>query len=204
MQMKVEVSPDSSNPEGTAAGGSPGSVELSSFDNSWYKPGSALKRSLWYLCNTLLIKSYIPYPTSLKRYLLTLFGASLGRNVVIKPGVNIKYPWFLDVGSDVWIGEGVWIDNLASVKIGSNVCLSQGAYILTGNHDYKKKSFDLIVKSVVLDDGVWVGAKTVVCPGVTMKTHAVLTAGSVATKDADAYTIYAGNPAAPVRQREIS
>lgn len=186
----------------TVAG--PGSVDLSAFNNSWYRPGSSLKRVIWYLCNSVFIKSYIPFPITLKRRLLTLFGAKLGKNVIIKPDVNIKFPWFLEVGDNVWIGEGAWIDNLATVKIGSNVCISQGAYILTGNHDYKKKGFDLIIKPVVIEDGVWIGAKTVICPGVTLRTHAVITAGAVAARDADAYMIYSGNPAMPVRRREIT
>lgn len=178
-------------------------VDLSKFDNSWYRAGSPLKRSLWYLCNLLFIKTNFPFPSQLKRLLLVLFGAQVGTNLVIKPNVSIKFPWLLEVGSNVWLGEGAWIDNLAPVKIGDNVCISQGAYLLTGNHDYKKVSFDLIVRPVTVEDGVWVGAKAVVCPGVVLKNHSVITVGSVVLRDADAFTIYSGNPAAPVRKREI-
>ena len=81
--------------------------------------------------------------------------------MVIKPSVNIKYPWRLTIGSFVWIGEGVWIDNLENVVIGDNVCISQGAMLLCGNHNYKKTTFDLIVGSITLEDGVWVGAQSV-------------------------------------------
>ena len=142
----------------------------------------------------------LPFPSSFKTKLLTLFGAKVGTGVVIKPNVNIKYPWFLDC----WIDEGVWIDNLALVKIGSNVVLSQGAYLLTGSHDYKKESFDLVLGEVVLEDGVWIGAKATVCPGVTCHSHSILAVGSVATKDLDAYGIYQGNPAAMKRERVIT
>jgi putative colanic acid biosynthesis acetyltransferase WcaF len=140
----------------------------------------------------------------LKAALLRLFGGRVGRGVVIKPRVNIKYPWFLEVGDAAWLGEGAWIDNLTEVKVGNNVCISQGAYVLTGNHDYKREAFDLILKPVVIEDGVWVGARAVVCPGVTLGTHSVVTVGSVITKDTDPFMIYSGNPARPARRRVMT
>ena len=82
--------------------------------------------------------------------------------------------------------------------------MSQGAYLLTGNHNYTLPYFDLIVKPIILEEGVWVGAKSIVCPGVTCKSHAVLSAGSVATKDMDPYTIFQGNPASRVKERKIA
>jgi putative colanic acid biosynthesis acetyltransferase WcaF len=121
--------------------------------------------------------------------------------VVIKPRVTIKYPWFLTTGDHSWIGENVWIDNLAEVSMGNNVCLSQGSMLLTGNHDYSKSNFDLIVKEITLEDGVWIGAKSIVAGGVICHDHSVLTAGSVATKEMEAYSIYQGNPAGKVRER---
>jgi putative colanic acid biosynthesis acetyltransferase WcaF len=107
------------------------------------------------------------------------------------------------VGDFTWIGEKVWIDNLAEVKIGSHCCLSQGAFLLTGNHNYKKSSFDLIIGSITLEDGAWVGAKSTVCPGVIMHSHSLLTVGSIATKSLEAYGIYSGNPATKVKERTI-
>ena len=177
-------------------------VDLSKFNNSWYKPGSSIKRFIWYFKNLFLLKTYIPWPNTLKIFALRFFGAKIGRNVNIKPNVNIKYPWFLEIGDNVWIGEGVWIDNLGKVKIGSNVCISQGALLLCGNHNYKKETFDLIIGDITLEEGVWVGAKSVVCPGVTMKSHSILSVGSVLTKDAEEYGIYQGTPAVIVRRIE--
>jgi len=87
------------------------------------------------------------------------------------------------------------------VNIGSHVCLSQGCMLLTGNHHYKKITFDLIVREIILEDGVWIGAKALVCPGVHCYSHSVLTAQSVATGDMDRYFIYAGNPAQKIRER---
>jgi putative colanic acid biosynthesis acetyltransferase WcaF len=179
-------------------------TRLDQFDNRWYKPGgNVVKRTLWFCVNMVFFKSSILPFYGLKRSLLRLFGAKIGKGVVIKPCVIIKYPWKLKIGDFTWIGENVWIDNLAYVEIGAHACISQGAYLLTGNHDYKKSTFDLMVKPIEIEDGAWIGAKSIVCPGVKVRSHAVLTAGAVATKSLDAFMIYQGNPAQPVKKREI-
>ncbi|QIP13020.1 colanic acid biosynthesis acetyltransferase WcaF [Spirosoma aureum] len=181
-----------------------GRTDLSLFDNSWYKPGPRWKIVLWFLVNAITLNTYLPIPVAIKRFILKLFGAKLGIGVVIKPAVNIKYPWLLQVGNHVWIGEKVWIDNLSQVIIGDNACLSQGAMLLTGNHNYRRSTFDLTALPITLDDGVWIGAKAVVCPGVHCHSHSVLAVNSVATRSLDAYGIYQGNPAVWVRKRDIT
>jgi putative colanic acid biosynthesis acetyltransferase WcaF len=179
-------------------------VKLASYNNDWFKPGkSALIRLIWYITNSLFINSYCLPISSIKRSLLRLFGANIGKGVVIKPKVNIKYPWKLTIGDYTWIGEKVWIDNLDNVIIGKNCCLSQEAMLLCGNHNYRKASFDLIIKSITLKDGSWVGAKTVVCPGVIINENAILSVGSIATKNLEANSIYQGNPAIKIKTRVI-
>ncbi len=179
-------------------------TDLSSFDNKWFHPGaSLLKWSLWYFCNALFFLNPLSVWSRGKCFLLRLFGAKIGRGVVLKPRVNIKYPWRLEIGDYAWIGEGVWIENHMSVKIGSHCCLSQGVFLTTGNHDYSLPQFDLIVREIILEDGVWLGAKSIVCPGVNAGTHAVLTVQSVATKNLLPWTIYQGNPAVEIRKREM-
>lgn len=158
---------------------------------------------LWYLVNNLFFRSYLFPISGFKVLLLRIFGANVGKGLVIKPGVNIKYPWLLDIGNFVWIGEGVWIDNIASVKLGDNVCLSQGAMLLTGNHNFKKETFDLILGPIHIEEGAWIGAKSIVCPGVNCLSHSILTVGSVATQNLEAYSIYQGNPAKKIRNRVI-
>jgi putative colanic acid biosynthesis acetyltransferase WcaF len=180
-----------------------GKTDLSKFTNEWYDTGAGtIKKVLWYIVNVIFFKSGFPV-NGIKVQVLRSFGAIVGNQVVIKPFTNIKYPWKLSIGNNVWIGESVWIDNLAYVTIEDHVCLSQGAFLLCGNHNYKKESFDLIVKEIKLQQGVWIGAKSIVCPGVTCNTHAVLTAGSIATKDLDSYGVYTGNPAVKIRERVI-
>lgn len=178
-------------------------TNLASFNNSHYRPGAGrLKMVLWYLVNAWFINSFLPF-SGFRVFLLRLFGAKIGAGVVLKPYINVKYPWRLVIGDHCWIGEQVWIDNLDDVQIGSHVCVSQGAMLLCGNHNYRKISFDLTTGPITLEDGVWIGAKTVVCPGVVCHSHCVLTVGSVATRNLEAYTICAGIPATAMRKREI-
>jgi putative colanic acid biosynthesis acetyltransferase WcaF len=180
-------------------------TDLSKFNNDWYDPkASNLKLIAWFLTNTLIINNYLPIPVVVKIAVLRMFGAKIGKGVMIKPKVNIKYPWFLEVGNYVWIGEMVWIDNFVKVTIEDNACISQGAMLLTGNHDYKKTNFNQIVGEIYIEKGAWVGAKTIVCGGVRCMSHSVLAVGSVTSKDLKPYTIYQGNPAQEVRTRVIS
>jgi putative colanic acid biosynthesis acetyltransferase WcaF len=177
-------------------------------DNSSFKTtivigASKIKQVLWYLTNVVFFINPLITGSAMKIILLRAFGATVGQGVVIKPSVNIKYPWKLSIGNYSWIGERVWIDNLANVTIGNNTCISQGALLLTGNHNYKRTSFDLMLGPIVLEDGVWIGAKSIVCSGVTCFSHAVLSVQSVATANMDAYCIYQGNPAVKTSAREI-
>jgi putative colanic acid biosynthesis acetyltransferase WcaF len=179
-------------------------------DLSRYSPGQfdrgagAVKESLWLVVSLVLFR-LCPFSFSaLKRVLLRAFGASIGRNVTIKPQVKITFPWKLTVGDHVWLGEECWLLNLERVVIGSNVSISQRAFLCTGSHDYKKTTFDLITRPITLEDGVWIGAGCWVGPGVTVESHSVLTAGSVATKNLAANGIYRGNPAVLVKQRVLS
>lgn len=178
-------------------------TNLSGYQSSLITHASLLKRILWYLVNLVFFKSSLSVFYRPKVWLLRLFGAKVGIAVVIKPSVNIKYPWLLTIGNYVWIGENVWIDNLTNVELGDNVCISQGALLLCGNHNYKKSSFDLMVNPIVLKEGVWIGAKAVVCGGVVAHSHAVLSVSSVATENLLEYSIYKGNPAQKIKDRII-
>lgn len=181
-----------------------GTTNLHSFRNEWYKPGSAVKRAVWIVLSAIFFRHSLAAGSNYKRFILRMLGAKIGKGVVIKPSVQIKYPWKLSVGDHSWIGEHVWIDNLAEVNIGAHCCISQGALILCGNHDYTKSAFDLIIHPIIIENGVWVGAKSIVAPGAHLESHCVLSAGSCASGKLEAYSIYRGNPAIFVRQRTLT
>lgn len=179
-------------------------MDLSLFDNSWYSPRrSRLVQAIWYFLGLPILRCPYTPSSSLRRLLLRSFGTRLGRGVVLQKPFRVKYPWLLSVGHNSWLGEDCWIDNLAPVTIGANVCISQGVYLCTGNHDWSDPVFGLIVRPITLHDGAWLGARSVICPGVTIGQSAVVCAGSVVTRNVPPCEIHAGNPARFVRRREI-
>jgi len=179
-------------------------TDLSKFDTGDYHAGPKWKVLIWFFINYYIFDSSFPWPYKLKIFLLRLFGAKVGAGLIIKTKVRIKNPWRLTIGNHCWIGESVWIDNLEDVVVGNNVCISQGAMLLTGNHDYTVENFPYRLGKIHLEEGVWIGAKSVVCPGVACKAYSILTVNSVANKQLDEAGIYAGNPAVHIRARKFS
>lgn len=180
-------------------------VNLKGFDGSDFdKGGSNLKIMLWYIVNALIVRASWNPLMGIKIWLLRRFGAKIGKGLVIKNNVIVKSPWYLNIGDNCWLGEGCWIDNLDRITIGNDVCISQGALLLTGNHDYSIPTMPYRNAPIVIQDGAWIGAKAVVCPGVTVHEGAILTVGSVATKDIEAWKVYQGNPASPIRERKMN
>lgn len=179
-------------------------VNLQSFNNSWYKPGGGLiGRILWFILNSLLLKSALP-GSFWRRPLLRLFGAKIGKSVVLKPRISVKYPWNLSIGDHSWLGEKVWIDSLGKVRIGSHCCVSQGSILICGNHNYKKSSFDLMVQPITIGDGAWLGAASTIAPGTEIGTNCVLSIGSTAIGLLEPNAIYQGNPAVKIKERVIA
>lgn len=153
-----------------------------------------IKEMFWYLTKMFFFLSAFPYPSILKVRLLRLFGAKAGHGVIIKPRVNIHMPWKLEIGDDVWIGEEVFILNFEKVTIGSNVAISQRAFLCCGNHDYRSPAMLYRNAPITLEDGAWVGASSFVGPDVTIGVDTVVAAGSVVTRSLPANGIYSGNP----------
>jgi putative colanic acid biosynthesis acetyltransferase WcaF len=160
----------------------------------------AWREMLWTLCRCLFFVTPVPYPSAIKVALLRFFGAKIGERVVIRSLVNISFPWRLEIGDDVWIGDGAWILSLARVTLESNVCLSQRCYLCSGTHDYRKATFDLITKPIRIRTGSWIAAGAFIGPGVEVGPNAVVSAGSVTTKNVDPHTIVRGNPAEVVKE----
>jgi putative colanic acid biosynthesis acetyltransferase WcaF len=180
-------------------------ADLSTFDNAWYDPGRSLPvRLLWTIVNASIFLTWLPWPSGVKAAVLRTFGARVGVGVVIKPRVNIKYPWNLEVGDHAWIGEGVWLDSLAPISIGESACLSQGCMVETGNHDWSSPGFDLVVKPVVIGAGAWAAVRSTLLPGSHLAPNAVLGAGSVLNGETEPSGIYVGVPAVKVSQRRMA
>ncbi len=159
------------------------------------------KEICWYLTKVLFFMSALPYPNKFKATLLRLFGAKVGKGLIIKPRVNILFPWKLEIGNHVWIGEEVFILNFESLKIGNDVCISQRAFLCGGNHDYKDPVMTYRNGPITLQDGCWIGAATFVGPNVSIGIDTVITAGSVVTSNIGANLVCRTMPKDFTRQR---
>ena len=180
-------------------------IDLARYDNSWYDPGRSLAtRSLWMFVGLPVFRSTWCASSAVRCALLRMFGAKIGRHVVIRGQVTVKYPWHLIVGDHTWIGEKVWIDNLTTVRLGKDVCLSQAAYLCTGNHDWTDRHFGLRIEPVTVADGAWAGARSTILPGVTLYEGSIAAAASVVTRSVPAWQIVAGNPAVFLRHRVLT
>ena len=136
-------------------------------------------------------------------WLLRSFGASLGKGVRVGVSSRIEYPWSLIIGDNSSVGEHCYLQGLDVIRIGANVCVSDGVSILTGGHDLSSANFALFTRSVCLEDGVWIAFNAMVLPGVTCGRGAVAGAGAVVHKSVEEFAIVAGNPAMVVGRRTL-
>lgn len=167
----------------------------------WH-PGAPLPVQILWFClgSPLLAARWLP-GSAWRVQLLRLFGSRLGRGCRIKPGLRVKFPWRLVVGEACWLGEDAWIDNLAPVTIGDRVCLSQGAYLCTGNHDFRSPGFDLRLGPITIGSEAWIAARAVLAPGCRIGNGAVVALAAVVSGDVPARAIMRGNPAVAVGRR---
>ena len=155
-------------------------IDLSKYNNSPFTRGApAWKEALWWVVRSLLFAPWFPVPSALKVAVLRIFGAKIGAGVVIRSRVNITLPWRFECGDQVWIGDEVQILSLARVRIGSNVCISQRAFLCTGSHDFRKESFDLITEPIEIGDSCWIAAQAFVGPGAVVRAGTMVKAGEV-------------------------
>ena len=170
-------------------------MNLAKYHPHFDRGASRVKECLWVICRLLFFSSPFPFPSALRCLVLRCFGATIGKGVIIRSGVNLKFPWRLAVGDHVWIGEDVVLLNLEKIEIGSNCCISQRAFLCTGSHRFDRPSFDLVVKPIVVKECSWIAAQVFVAPGITIGPNSMCTAGSVVLQDVPPETTVLGNPA---------
>lgn len=179
-------------------------MRLDRYTTGTYTTGAPLwKQLLWYFVGAPLVRSYMIPFSGIKVNILRWFGAEIGRDVRIKTGVRVKFPWRLIIKDFVWIGEDAWIDNLDLVTIESHCCISQAVYLCTGNHDWSDREFALKTAPIYIETGSWIAAQATIVAGVRVGQGAVLGLGSVATRSLESMTIYSGNPAIAIKARKI-
>jgi putative colanic acid biosynthesis acetyltransferase WcaF len=170
-------------------------MNLQSFGTKGFDRGASLLTwAAWNVVSCCFFKSFVPLPSGLRRMLLRCFGAKIGQRVVIRSPISISFPWRLEIGDDVWLGEGVMILSLAPVRIESNVCVSQRAFLCSGSHDFSRETFDLITEPITIHEGSWVAAQAFVGSGVEIGPGSLVSAGCVVTRDVPPKSCARGNP----------
>lgn len=180
-------------------------IHLDLYTQSGYNRGrSLLVVTLWDLVQTFLIHLSPHGMYGWRRMLYRLFGAKVGRNVLIRKSARCNYPWKITIGNNSWIGDEAWLYALERITIGNNVVISQQAYLCTGSHDIEDPKFGLRTSPITIEDGSWVALGALILPGVTIAAGSVVAARSVLTKSTKPWTIYCGVPAIAVRHRPLS
>jgi len=159
---------------------------------------------LWWLVEATVFSCSPQFMYGWRRFLLRMFGAKIGKNVLIRPTVNITYPWKVSVGDNSWIGDESVLYSLGEITIGKNVSIAHRAYFCTGLHDISKVSFDILQKPIVIEDECWIPNDVFVSPGVTIHRGCVIGARSSVFEDMPEGMICYGNPAKPVKKRIVN
>lgn len=159
---------------------------------------------LWWLVQGVCCNLSPQFLYGWRRFWLRLFGAKIGKNVLIRPSVKVVYPWKLKIGDHSWIGDDVSLYTLGEIEIGANTVISQKCYLCTGSHDYTRPTFDIYAEKITVGEGVWLATDVFVAPGVTIDNGAVVGARSTVLNDLPEGMICYGNPAKPVKSREMS
>lgn len=174
-------------------------IDLSRAGNgAFFRTRSKLYEAAWIIAEALLVSNPLQPSSRVRAVALRVFGARVGRDVILRPRLRVKFPWNLSIGDRSWIGEGVWIHNQATVTIGMDAVISQGTFITTGSHDYMS-SMDLVTSPVSIGDGVWITAMCIVLRGVTIGPNVLIAPGSVVNRDLSPGGMYGGNPVATIR-----
>ena len=136
-------------------------------------------------------------------WLLAIFGLKGSKLNAIYPTVKIWAPWNVVMGRAVAVDDNVSLYSVDKITIGTKVAISREAFICTASHDITKPNRPLITAPIIICDGVWICARAIILPGVTIGEGAIVAAGAVVTKDVEPWSVVAGNPAKFIKKREL-
>jgi len=176
--------------------------DLSSFKvPGSFRGGSKVKVQIWWIIQDTLFRWSPQVLFGWRRFLLRLFGAKIGSHVNIRSSVKVTYPWKLNIGDHVWIGDDCVLYNLGEIRIGNHVALAHKVYVNTGGHEYDKTTFDIFSKPVNIQDQCWITNDVYIAPGVTIGRGSIIAARSTVLKDMPPGKICVGTPAKPIKDR---
>lgn len=166
-----------------------------------FRGKNAFVVQLWWLVQSTLFRLSPQFMYGWRRALLRLFGAKVGKKVIIRPTVKTTYPWKVSIGDYSWIGDDVVLYSLGEIEIGSHVVISQKSYLCTGSHDFSNSSFPIYEKKITIKDQCWIATDVFVAPGITVGKGTVVGARSSVYKDLPSNKVCIGNPAKIIRER---
>jgi putative colanic acid biosynthesis acetyltransferase WcaF len=156
---------------------------------------------LWWLVQATLFRWSPQFLYGWRSFLLSLFGAKVGKAILVRPTVEVTYPWKVTFGDRCWIGDHVILYSLGEIVIGHDAVISQKSYICTGSHDMHSPAFDIFAKPVVIEAQAWVATDVFVAPGVTIGEGTVVGARSSVFGDLPSGMVCVGTPAVPIKKR---
>lgn len=168
-----------------------------------FRGKSGIVVQVWWLTDFFFFKLSPQVMYGWRRFLLRLFGAKIGKDVIIRPSVTITYPWKVSIGDHSWIGDNVTLYSLGEIEIGSNAVISQKSYLCAASHDYDKVDFPIWSKKITIEDECWLATDVYVAPGVTIGKGTVVGARSSVFEDLPAWKICVGSPAKVIKDRVI-
>lgn len=169
-----------------------------------FRGRSAAFVQLWWIVQDTFFALSPQFLYGWRRFLLRLFGAKIGKGVLIRQSVRITYPWKLEIGDYSWVGDFAELYTLGPITIGRNAVVSQYSYLCTGSHDFTTATFDLYAKPIVVEDEAWLAAGVFVHPGVTVAKGSVVSARSIVRSSTAPHGVYAGEPLRRIKDREIA
>lgn len=156
---------------------------------------------LWWLTEAIFFRPSLQFMYSWRRFLLRLFGAKVGKNVIIRSTVHTQFPWKVSIGDNSWIGDYVHLYSLGEITIGNNVVISQKSYLCSGSHDYTKVDFPITNLPIIVEDECWIATDVFIAPGVVIGRGTVVGARSSVFKSVPPGKVCTGNPAKVVKSR---
>lgn len=140
----------------------------------------SLSEISWYLVNNLIVNSFFPF-ISIKVFLLKIFGAKIGKNIVLGKNIYIKYPKNLILGNNVWIGNFTIFDNVSKIIIEDNVCISQYVTLVASNRDFKNDQFNKIDAGILIKKNSWVSSCCKIGPKTRIEEGSFIKFGTIIT-----------------------
>lgn len=161
--------------------------------------GTKIIRSIWGLTADFIME--LPF-RAVRTLYCKLFFKSMGKNVYIGKGLDIREPSKICIGNNVCIGKRVVLDGRNGLNISNNVDIAQECCLWSTQHNYNDDFHSLEGEEIIIEDYVWLCTRSTILPGITIRKGAVVATGAVVTRDVEPMTVVGGCPAKKISNRK--